>query len=64
MTTNNANTINNVSTLINAVMRDATTEGNRQGELVVALFSNEVSYSVDVIVNAFNKKGVLSLIHI
>lgn len=58
MTTNNANTINNVSTLINAVMRDATTEGNRQGELVVALFSNEVSYSVDVIVNAFNKKGV------
>lgn len=58
MTQNNANTVNNVSVLINAVMRDATTEGNRQAELIVALFGNEVTYANTVIKNIFEKKGV------
>lgn len=58
MATDNANTVNNIGELINDIMSDATTEGNRQGKLTVALFNNEVTYATDVILNAFNKKGV------
>ena len=55
MTISNSN--GNISAIINAVMRDATSEGNRQADLTVALFSNEVTYSTSVILDTFRKEG-------
>lgn len=46
-----------VSAIIAGVMRDATTEGNRQAELVVAMFGNEITYSTSNILHVFNATG-------
>lgn len=46
-----------ISAIIAGVMKDATTEGNRQADLSVAMFANEVTYSVDAILNTFSKDG-------
>lgn len=46
-----------ISAIIAGVMKDATTEGNRQAELTVAMFKNEVTYSSDNILDVFRKEG-------
>ena len=51
------NASQNIAAIINGVMKDATTEGNRQAELVVAMFKNEITYASDEILNIFRKDG-------
>lgn len=46
-----------ISAIIAGVMKDATTEGNRQAELTVAMFKNEVTYSSENILDVFRKEG-------
>lgn len=47
-----------VGTIISNVMRDTTTESNRQAELIVALFEDAINYSGSVIEQLFSKSGV------
>lgn len=51
------NASQNIAAIIAGVMKDATTEGNRQAELTVAMFKNEVTYAADEILNVFRKEG-------
>lgn len=51
------NASQSIAAIINGVMKDATTEGNRQAELSVAMFKNEVTYASDEILNVFRKEG-------
>lgn len=55
-TTRNSST-SAISTIIASVMRDATTEGNRQAELSVAMYANELHFSTDAILNVYRKEG-------
>lgn len=55
--TNNLRNTSPIANIISGVMRDATTEGNRQAELVVAMFAAEATYSSAVIANVFSKNG-------
>lgn len=46
-----------IANIISGVMKDATTEGNRQAELVVAMFASEATYTSAAIANVFSKDG-------
>ncbi len=48
---------NPVSTIIAGVMRDATTEGNRQAALTEALFDDKANYTRDIILSIFRLSG-------
>lgn len=51
------NASQNIAAIIAGVMKDATTEGNRQAELTVAMFKNEVTYAASEILEVFRKEG-------
>lgn len=57
MNATNPTNVSPVDSIINGVMRDATTADNRQAELTVAMFNAEVTYTAKIIIDTFNKEG-------
>ena len=51
------NSVSPITTIITAVMRDATAEGNRQAELVVAMFKSEITYGKKELLAVLLKEG-------